>query len=242
MKSINIKKAAKDFIKKLNVIITFDSFTNYLQKEGYTVMYYSAPECALLFDKYNLSDYAKAVNAFTYVCNSVEVVFIDDSISFNNMLCAIAHESAHVYLGHLKINKYAIDDRHIEMEAEALAYEVLHHKNGKDTIKTVAITVLVFCMMYLLGTNIALHKKVEHYNTVQASASVSASVPKTHVTTTIEPEEIEANPETSETVLVTPSGKKFHRSDCRYVKNKNCITLSRTEASKKYTPCSVCRP
>ena len=45
-----------------------------------------------------------------------------------------------------------------------------------------------------------------------------------------------------EKVLVTPSGTKFHLPDCRYTKDKECITLTVQEAKEKYSPCSVCRP
>lgn len=45
-----------------------------------------------------------------------------------------------------------------------------------------------------------------------------------------------------ETVYVTKSGNKYHRSTCRYVK-KSKIAMTKTEAQKKgYKACSVCKP
>lgn len=44
-----------------------------------------------------------------------------------------------------------------------------------------------------------------------------------------------------ETVYVTRSGKKYHRQTCQYVKNGG-TPMSLAEASKKYEPCSRCRP
>ena len=46
-----------------------------------------------------------------------------------------------------------------------------------------------------------------------------------------------------ELYAVTKSGQKFHRPDCRYVRNSENITyLSKEEAEKKYEPCKVCKP
>lgn len=50
-----------------------------------------------------------------------------------------------------------------------------------------------------------------------------------------------ASPEQGETVYVTRSGEKYHKAGCRYIKNKNTIalTISDAQADGK-TPCSVC--
>jgi hypothetical protein len=41
-------------------------------------------------------------------------------------------------------------------------------------------------------------------------------------------------------VYVTPSGKAFHRKECRHATNGT--PMSRTEAEKSKQPCKVCRP
>lgn len=44
------------------------------------------------------------------------------------------------------------------------------------------------------------------------------------------------------TVYITKSGAKYHRSGCRYLKS-SCIPITLSEAqSEGYTPCSVCNP
>jgi len=44
------------------------------------------------------------------------------------------------------------------------------------------------------------------------------------------------------TVYITRTGKKYHRSGCRYLR-KSCIPTSLTEAKRQgYTPCKVCKP
>jgi endonuclease YncB( thermonuclease family) len=44
----------------------------------------------------------------------------------------------------------------------------------------------------------------------------------------------------STVVFVTPSGKKFHRKECRHAAKG--VPVSRAEAEKDRTPCAVCRP
>lgn len=46
--------------------------------------------------------------------------------------------------------------------------------------------------------------------------------------------------EKEETVYVTNTGEKYHRAGCHHLKSSIPMTLS--EAAKRYSPCSVCRP
>lgn len=43
------------------------------------------------------------------------------------------------------------------------------------------------------------------------------------------------------TVYITPSGTKYHRASCRYVK-KNGIAKNLDDVKGSYEPCSVCKP
>lgn len=46
----------------------------------------------------------------------------------------------------------------------------------------------------------------------------------------------------SETVYITDTGSKYHRSGCRYL-SRSSHSISRSDAKAQgYTPCSVCRP
>lgn len=44
-----------------------------------------------------------------------------------------------------------------------------------------------------------------------------------------------------QTVYITRTGSKYHRSGCRYL-SKSMIPISLSEASANYGPCSVCNP
>jgi hypothetical protein len=43
------------------------------------------------------------------------------------------------------------------------------------------------------------------------------------------------------TVYVTRTGEKYHRDGCRYLRQSR-IPMSLSEASKRFDPCSVCKP
>jgi hypothetical protein len=46
----------------------------------------------------------------------------------------------------------------------------------------------------------------------------------------------------TQTVYVTKTGKRYHKSGCRFLSNSK-IQMTREEAEKKsYTPCKTCKP
>jgi fibronectin type 3 domain-containing protein len=45
----------------------------------------------------------------------------------------------------------------------------------------------------------------------------------------------------SSAVYITENGTKYHLSGCRYL-SKSAFSISLTEARRKYSPCSVCKP
>ena len=52
---------------------------------------------------------------------------------------------------------------------------------------------------------------------------------------------ITAEPNTEQTVYITDTGSKYHRSGCSYLKSKNPITKSKA-IEKGHTACSRCNP
>jgi len=51
-----------------------------------------------------------------------------------------------------------------------------------------------------------------------------------------------ANQDISQTVYITRTGKKYHQSDCQYLRQSK-IPVSLSEAiDRGYEPCSVCNP
>ena len=46
----------------------------------------------------------------------------------------------------------------------------------------------------------------------------------------------------SATVYITNSGKKYHTSNCRYLRNSKIKTTLKSAKSKGYTACKICKP
>ena len=50
-----------------------------------------------------------------------------------------------------------------------------------------------------------------------------------------------ASADTTSTVYITRTGKKYHRGSCSYLRYSK-IPISLTDAKRQYSPCSVCNP
>lgn len=91
----------------------------------------------------------------------------------------------------------------------------------------IIISILVMLLVSFGFGSTANANQVSNQVSEQDSVQVSKQAPKQETKT--------------ETVYVTSSGKKYHKSTCRYVKDKSTTSYSIDEAKKKgYTACSVC--
>lgn len=211
-------KTADNFIKKdLKNNANFKTVSTYLQRRGFAVIMYGCDIDNEILAKYNLVEYSKTVKAFTVYSKDFKAVFVDDACACEEKLYVLLHETAHIVLGHID-KKDLQDSRFQEMEADAFAYSVLHPQNN-HLQKAFIVCAIILCIVAC--ANFADNKyEMVYYDSGIAQVSERAE----------------------EHVLVTSSGTKFHRSDCHYVKNKDCETLPRTKASKRYAPCSTCKP
>ena len=70
----------------------------------------------------------------------------------------------------------------------------------------------------------------------QAPTKKTTPAPTKKPATTSKPADVSA------TVYITDTGKKYHRSGCRYLESsKHAISLEKAKQNG-YTPCSVCKP
>lgn len=227
------RNARKFITKDLKRNLDFESVEKYLNKIGYIVLFYDESESSEIIQKYDLVEYSKSCNAFTINDEHIKVVFINTKLSSQDMLYAVLHEVGHILLKHLDCRTVTANRNLQEIEADAFVYEVL-----KYTDRRYIFLLLIACMAMLgifIGTIITNDAdNTIPQPTVSIKETVATSVPTAAPTIAAENQ--------SDIVYVTPSGTKYHRSDCRYVKNKNCSTYTRAEAEKKYSACSVCRP
>ena len=108
-------------------------------------------------------------------------------------------------------------------EADTFAQIII---NPPKTKKTVVINVLALIVLLVISFNIGAFTANKDYSLPVYNNVESYS------------EDL-----TSEYVYITATGKKYHRSNCRYVQNKSNISfLNKKEADKTHSPCSVCNP
>lgn len=142
----HLQKVAIKFIKHdLNGRADLKALTKFLQKTGYTVIFFSDTENIELLCRLDLLEYSKGKNAFTVHSKNLKAVFLNKECSEYERLCAITHEVAHIKLGHLNKAEIERNSRSEEMEAEAFAYMVLNYKCNY-AFPSVLIAFIIICL------------------------------------------------------------------------------------------------
>ncbi len=72
--------------------------------------------------------------------------------------------------------------------------------------------------------------------TAKATTTTKATTPR--ASTTLAAQE----PESGQTVYITDTGEKYHRSGCRYLKKSAHAIAKDRAVAQGYTPCKVCKP
>lgn len=137
--------------KDLHGQVTINTITRYLQQKGFYVVFYSNDTENEFIKQNNLDDYSKTVQAFTFVEGDTRIVFVNNSLSHENMLYSMLHETAHIVLGHLQ--EHACDERLAEMQAEAFAYEILSSAKGKNKMIGIGLFIVALLVSGLLFFN-----------------------------------------------------------------------------------------
>ncbi len=231
-------KLVRRFVRKeLKWTVDFYSVQDYLQGEGYTVIFYNTKIGDTLISTLDLTEYAKAVHAFTLKTQDFKAVFVDMKLPTEDKLYSLLHEAAHIYLEHIDTSDNVSNKRLEEMEADAFAHRAISYAKFHSVLKSSlklsapAITLSAAC---LLGSyNAAPHSPATAELVIEATEIMNIS-------DDFESSEISAMQ--SDTVCVTHSGTKFHHPDCHYVKGKTYLELERSSAQKHYEPCLVCNP
>ncbi len=220
-----IKKALKG--KNL----TFVNVEKELNNLGYSVVLFNTPKGDEELARYKL-EHKKHLKAFTYT-KTVHIVFIDGSLHADDRLYLALHELGHIVLGHVGDGKLVTRNSVlIDIEADNFAYSIIKGKE-KFPFTYVAAAVIIIALMATMYQNNA-KTPTFVYESNQISESETTTIPQ--------PETIAPSETVSDSVYVTPSGTKFHKQGCRYIKNKEVTEYSRDDALNKYAPCSVCEP
>lgn len=195
--------------------ITFEAVKDYAERSGYSVLMYDSPEGKIELEAYNLQELAAKRRAFTFD-SKVKFIFITSAATEYEKIFLLLHELGHVLLGHTSQTSVK-DSFNCEMEADAFAYEVLHHKSGISPKLFSAFLVLIaFLTGALISRGFLFSQKLE---------PLQKPIQETAV------------------VYVTPSGSKYHTANCQFVSgNANAKKVSLSEVLHTHTPCKVCTP
>lgn len=216
IKNNSITKQAKIFVRReLKRKVSFDTLAQYAKRLGYIIIFYRLNEPNDIIIKYGLKTQLSNKPALTVCKGNIKYIFINSDCSVEHKLIFLAHEIAHIVLGHLDIDKNIFDTELCEIEADTFAYEMLHYKSRTKLIWLILTLSIALCIS--IGFGIYSSNKPQYDNYIYEPAQV-------------------------EMVYITPTGTKFHRASCMYVQNKNCASMQRTEALKSFEPCKVCNP
>lgn len=212
-----IYKKAKLLRKFTKGKISIPSLIKYLEKQGYSVVFFNTPEGNELLTLYGIEP--GNARAFTYR-GTTNVIFVDNTICTSDKLYSLLHECAHIVLGHIGSGEIEfIDKRAAENEAEAFAYFVMNYSaiRRKTVVRTLIASVALAAVLFLSSS---LLTKARHSNSKGVYTPLS----------------------NDEIVYISETGAKYHRPSCRYAVDYNSSALTKSEAMKTHTPCSVCNP
>lgn len=216
MKNKNISRTANKFIKILKGEVEFSCIENYLlTKYGFKLIFFNTPSGDAELLRYGMVEKAKSTNAFSYT-GTAKIIFINNSVSSEDKLYLLLHETGHIVLEHFSNNKLLLKNKlQLDIEADAFAYAVLHPSNKRKLIACIVSFIAVAFLSFYIG-----------YTTAPTQLLPTS-----------------ATEQTTEQVYITSTGKKYHRSNCRYVKGKdNIAVIDKKQADKTHSPCSVCNP
>ena len=125
-----------------------------------------------------------------------------------------------------------IDKRSMENEAEAFVYSVLNHKRDYRLLYSALCLILISALSITIGYSSRSNTETHTLPTVTTPQTVTTTEAPVPITETVE-----------ELVYVTKTGTRYHKADCRYVRNnKTSKSITAEEAKTDYIPCKVCNP
>ena len=210
-----VKKAAVKFYKQLKGRVVFETVESYLKKIGYRVIFFNTPTGDAEVTRYCLTETAQQAKAFTY-CSTAKLIFIDNFLSAEDKLYALLHETAHIILKHLDIERLSAHSSILlDIDADAFVHYLLNPQphSHKNTVVGIAVACITVGALF--------------YN---PAADVN-TVPTSSITT--QPRNI---------VYITSTGDHFHCANCGTIAGRNVAQITRTEALKIHEPCSMCNP
>ncbi|MDE6150276.1 MAG: ImmA/IrrE family metallo-endopeptidase [Ruminococcus sp.] len=224
---MNIKKAAKQFVKECNYKdLSFKSLKTALQKLGFGLVRFNQFDTDKIAElshlmKIPVSQFEKM--AFTYDLNNVKTIYVREFISEKDFATLVLHEIGHILLGHTK-DQHNIYTSDVQQESEANAFAlyaidyIQNHNKKSSVIKkvslpltllscTLIITVAMLIIPYRLNSksnDISSSALLSQADATEDLSSVTEKITKKEQTTTTTPK---TTLSTSTTTPATPAEK-----------------------------------
>lgn len=234
---MDIKVKASNFAKefKLNSsrVLSFEELSKVAVKLNYKIFRPKNAESKVI-SALDLQTEFKELSAFSLAKGDVRYIFIRSDVPNEVAAALLLHELAHIYLGHLeKSTTPAASD---EAEAKLFVSYVLKEAFGKRIRFTVLNGILCVLTSVMLAVTVHSSQRREPIAEVDTT-TISAITSVTSAGTSVE------QGESSEIVVVTKSGKKYHKPDCYHVVGSDVAELTIAEAEDAgYEPCKDCFP
>lgn len=218
-----IKKISRRFLKEYNTEeLNFEFLNQIITSQGYRIIEFSVSDInenlEELINSLNIGKYIKSRKAFIYQDELHRILFLRRDLSKNEKTILLIHEEGHIYCGHMKNKTVSGQNIHDEFEANEFTHYIMQHKNNSQPPAQIRKP----------------DKKI---------ISVSLFLVFILFCGVFIPREIQ-NFIYYEKYYVTTSGTKYHKKDCRYVKNKkNLRRLTKKDFEKNlFDPCKICFP
>lgn len=199
--------------------VTLDNLAYFIEKRGFEIIDFSRSEdnndaTRIMMERFHLTEVARQNSAFLYIQGNMRYVFLDESMSANDKLYALAHELGHICLEHTRAGSFIHGTFEQEHEANEFAHYLLH--------PSARIVVIAWANEHRIGAAAI----------VLAIILLIAAIPVTnYVQSKIY----------HDYYFVTDSGEHYHMADCFYIQGKDAHRMTKEEfESGKYTPCKIC--
>ena len=117
--------AENKIIKLLRKRLNFERVEKVLSDCGYSVVFFNTEVGDTEIERYNLDTEKSELMAFTYF-ETARIVFIDGTLSAEEILYLALHELGHIVLGHLDSDMFNRNKVLMDIEADHFAYKVVH--------------------------------------------------------------------------------------------------------------------
>lgn len=222
---------SKNFIKEYSLTrsnLTVQKLEQVIREHGFTIVRFdkhaNSDDVMSLLETLHLTHMIETNNGFSYEDEDNGFVFVKGKLTEHEKKDIYLHELGHIYLQHTRTKGNEILQ---EFQAEIFSAFVKMLLYIKHVSK---IAVMALLLITIIIIAITVNDRSEY----QPEKPIATET--TQVSTQI--------PDSNEAVYITASGEKYHKPDCRYVKNKtNVKEIPKLEAIRlEYEPCKICNP